>query len=167
MLAQSPDMGIIFLTTSDEYAIEAFALNATHYLLKPFSQEQFDEAIDRAVKKTDERIFLSLVCVDGVHRICVSEIASVESQSHYLYITLSSGEVLRPRMKISEIFEEIQEYPEFFKVGASYVVNFNFVRSVSENTIKMLSGTTIPVPRRSIDEVQKKYMEFCRKEATK
>ncbi len=167
MLAKSPDMGVIFLTTSDEYAVEAFALNATHYLLKPFSQEQFDEAVDRAVKKTEERVFLSLACADGMHRVRISEIASVESQSHYLNIHLSSGEVLRRRMKLSEMFVEIQEYPEFFKVGASYIVNFNFVRSVSKNTIEMSSGATIPVPRRSIDGLRKKYMEFCRKEVTK
>lgn len=165
MLAKSPDMGVIFLSSSSEYAVEAFALNATHYLLKPFSQAQFDEAVDRAVKKTEERVCLSLACVDGMHRVCISEIAYVESQSHYLDIHLSSGGVLRVRMKLSEMFGKIQECPEFFKVGASYIVNFNFVRSVSENTIEMLSGVTIPVPRRSVDKVQKKYMDFCRKEA--
>ena len=88
------------------HAVEAFALNATHYLPKPLSQEQFDEAVDRAVKKTEERVFLSLACADGMHRVCISEIASVESQSHYLNIHLPSGEVLRLRMKLSEMFEE-------------------------------------------------------------
>ncbi len=39
MLAKNPEMSVIFLTTSNEYAVEAFAMNATHYLLKPFSQE--------------------------------------------------------------------------------------------------------------------------------
>lgn len=50
----------IFLTISDEYAVEAFAMNATHYLLKPFSQEQFNAAPDRAVKKTEGQDLLSL-----------------------------------------------------------------------------------------------------------
>ncbi|MDE6319293.1 MAG: response regulator, partial [Lachnospiraceae bacterium] len=58
MLAKSPDMSIVFLSTSIEYAVTAFAINATHYLLKPFSQEQFNTALDRAVKKTEEQNFL-------------------------------------------------------------------------------------------------------------
>ena len=58
MLAKSPDMSIVFLSTSAEYSVMAFALNATHYLLKPFSQEQFNEALDRAVKKTEDQNFL-------------------------------------------------------------------------------------------------------------
>lgn len=167
MLAKSPDMGIIFLTTSDEYAVEAFAMNATHYLLKPFSQEQFNAALDRAVKKTEEQDLLSLACVDGTYRVCISEIVSIESQSHYLLIKLSSGEILRLRMKLSQMFEELQRYPEFIKVGASYVANLTFVRRISGNTLEMLSGAKIPVPRRSSEEVQKTYMEFCRKEVRK
>lgn len=167
MLAQNPEMSVIFLTTSGEYAVEAFAMNATHYLLKPFTQEQFDAALDRAIKKTEDQVLLSLDCVDGVYRVRSSEIVSVESQNHYLLLRLSSGETLRIRMKLSQMFEEIQKYPAFIKVGASYVVNFNFVRSISGNNIEMQSGAKIPVPRRSVEEVQRAYMEYCRKEAKK
>lgn len=60
MLEKNPEMGVIFLTTSDDYAIEAFAMNATHYLLKPFSQEEFDAAVDRTVKKQRRMIFFPL-----------------------------------------------------------------------------------------------------------
>ena len=42
---------IVFLTTSDEFAVDAFALKAAHYLLKPFTQELFDEAMDRALAR--------------------------------------------------------------------------------------------------------------------
>lgn len=167
MLAKNPEMSVIFLTTSGEYAVEAFAMNATHYLLKPFTQEQFDAALDRAIKKTEDQVLLSLDCVDGVYRVRSSEIVSVESQNHYLLLRLSSGETLRIRMKLSQMFEEIQKYPAFIKVGASYVVNFNFVRSISGNNIEMQSGAKIPVPRRSVEEVQRAYMEYCRKEAKK
>lgn len=167
MLAKSPDMGIVFLTTSNEYAVEAFALNATHYLLKPFSQEQFDAALDRAVKKTEDEDFISFACVDGVYRVRVREIVSIESQNHYLLLNLASGEILRLRMKLPQMFEEIQIYPEFIRVGASYIVNLSFVKKISGNTLEMRSGAKIPIPRRSGEEVRKMYMDFCRREALK
>ena len=167
MLAKSPDMGVVFLTTSDEYAITAFALNATHYLLKPFSQGQFNAALDRAVKKTEDQDFLSLACVDGMYRVRISEIVFIESQSHYLQCRLFSGEMIRLRMKLSQMFEEIQKYPEFIRVGASYIVNLAFMRRISGNTMEMQGGVPIPIPRRSNEEVQKTYMEFCRKEVLK
>lgn len=165
MLSKNPDMGVIFLTTSREYAVEAFAMNATHYLLKPFSQEQFCAALDRAVKKTAEQDFLSLACVEGMYRVRISEIASIESQGHYLLLNLSSGEVLRLRMKLSQMFEELQKYPEFIKVGAHCITNLVFARRFSGNTLELRNGARIPIPRRSCSEVQKAYMDFCRKEA--
>lgn len=165
MLEKNPEMSVIFLTTSDEYAVEAFAMNATHYLLKPFTQEQFDAALDRAIKKTVDQVLLSLDCVDGVYRVRIREIVSIESQNHYLLVVLSSGETLKIRMKLSQMYEEIQKYSEFIKIGASYVVNLDFVRSISGNNIEMQGGAKIPVPRRSVEEVQRAYMEYCRKEA--
>lgn len=167
MLVKNPNMGVVFLTTSDEYAITAFAMNAAHYLLKPFSQEQFNEALDRAVRKTEEQAFLFLVCVDGMHRVCAHEIIFIESQNHYLMIRLSSGETLRMRKKLSQMFEEIQEHTEFIQVGVSYIVNLMFVRRVDGNTFEIENGVRIPIPRRSSVEVKKTYMDFCRKEALK
>ena len=45
---------IIFTTAFDQYAIKAFEVNATDYLLKPFSIERFNEALNKAMKKVDD-----------------------------------------------------------------------------------------------------------------
>lgn len=39
---------IVFITAYDEYAIRAFEVNALDYLLKPFSKERLEQAIQRA-----------------------------------------------------------------------------------------------------------------------
>src|ERR1700750_3266451 len=38
---------VIFTTAFDEYAIKAFEAHATDYLLKPFSKERFNKAVDK------------------------------------------------------------------------------------------------------------------------
>lgn len=167
LLSKSRDMGVVFLTTSDEYAVEAFAMNAAHYLLKPFSQGQFDTAMDRAVKKIADCDFIFLACVDGMYRINISEIVFIESQGHYLLLSLSGGGVLRLRKKIRQMFEEIKEHSQFIQIGASYIANLSCVRRISASTLEMLNGAKIPIPRRSSGEVQRAYMDFCRKEAMK
>ena len=165
MISKSTDTCIIFLTTSNEYAVEAFALNAIHYLVKPFSQEQFDAALDRAMEKVVDQNFIFLACVDGMYRVRTNEIVYIESQGHYLSLYLVSGKILRMRRKLSQMSEEMREFPEFIRIGASYIANLGFVRKIAANSMEMINGIKIPVPRRSIGEMRKAYMDFCRKEA--
>ncbi len=164
MLAKAPDTNIIFLTISDEYAVEAFAMNATHYLLKPFTQEQFDAALGRSVAKMPEEIVISITCVDGMYRVRTSEIVFIESQGHYLLFHLSGRKILRQRGKLAQMYEELQKYPEFIRIGASYIANLIFVRKVSASIIELSNGK-IPIPRRSSAEVQRAYIDFCKKQA--
>jgi len=48
------DMGIIFSTAFDQYAIEAFKVNALYYLLKPIKQDELEKALSR-FKEIKER----------------------------------------------------------------------------------------------------------------
>ena len=167
LFLRNPDTGVIFLTTSSEYAVEAFALNAVHYLLKPFTQEQFDDALDRAVQRNAKDDFLSLDCVDGAYRVRISEILFIESQRHYLQLYLTIGNVLKLRRTISSMWEEITEHSEFVKIGVSYIVNLCYVRKISSGSLEMADGSKIPIPRRCEEAVRKACMDFCRKEALK
>src|SRR5205814_6938198 len=42
---------VIFTTAFDEYAIKAFESNAVDYLLKPFSKERFDKALEKYINQ--------------------------------------------------------------------------------------------------------------------
>ena len=50
------EVGVIFVTAYDQYAIRAFEVHALDYLLKPFSQERFADALDRARSKLSQPV---------------------------------------------------------------------------------------------------------------
>ncbi len=45
-----PDTCIVFVTSYDDYGLEAFELNALDYLLKPVTQERFSQCIEKLLK---------------------------------------------------------------------------------------------------------------------
>lgn len=48
---------VIFISAYDEYAIRAFDVNAVDYLLKPYTRERFNRAIERVLKNVDDSAF--------------------------------------------------------------------------------------------------------------
>ena len=52
---------IIFLTSSTEHAVEAFGVDATHYLLKPYTQQNFFAAMDKAMQSISSHAEESIV----------------------------------------------------------------------------------------------------------
>lgn len=54
LVQQTPPVAmpeVVFVTAHDEYALRAFDAHAVDYLLKPFSDERFEAALDRAVRR--------------------------------------------------------------------------------------------------------------------
>ena len=59
ILRCSENTDIIFLTTSSDYAVDAFSLHAADYIQKPYTREKFGAALDRVIamrQKTDQML---------------------------------------------------------------------------------------------------------------
>lgn len=85
MRKQKSRAEIVFLSTSEEFAVEAFAVRAAHYLVKPFTQKEFDQAMDRVMESIRQRhsgkMIFRLVG-GGIQVEEVNAILYVESNGH-------------------------------------------------------------------------------------
>src|SRR5437868_11077736 len=104
---------VIFTTAYDEFAIKAFELNATDYLLKPFSKERFDKAIQRYLTQSATFPTSSIldtaaqspsqqnriVVKDGtkIKIIPVSQVHYLEAADDYVKIVTADGSFLKKR----------------------------------------------------------------------
>lgn len=158
---------IIFLTTSQDFAVEAFALHADDYLTKPYTKERLLDTLDRVIEKRRHRLYIPIQCGNEIHRIDLYSVAYAEARNHSLEIHLESGKCLRTRMTLTELKERFQDIIGFTAVGASYIINLRCVQTLLPTVVVMADGTTIPVPRRLRGEVKQQYFDFYTKEATK
>lgn len=161
------DTDIIFLTTSHDFAVEAFALHAGDYLTKPYTKQRLTDALDRVIEKRRNRLYFPVSCGKEIHRIDLYTVLYAETKNHCVEIHLKSGKCLKTRTTLTELKHIFQTENGFAVVGASYIVNLRCVQSMLETTLEMSNGDRIPVPRRLRAELKKQYFDFYTREATK
>ena len=162
---RNENLEIIFLTTSSDFAVEAFTLKAAHYIVKPFSQEQFDEAMDRAIEKHKNKIVknITLKLRSGEARLVdLNEIMYVESFSHSQNIHLKTGEQIETRQTISELLSLFCEFAkaQFISPYKGYIVNHKSIRSIEPAQITLKSGVQIPMVKRNFKQIKNQYFAF-------
>lgn len=156
---------IIFLSSSDEYAVDAFALKAAHYLLKPFSQVQFDEAMDRAMAgfKAAEPKYLFLRSeAGGIHKLFIDDILYMESWGHAVRVYTKELMLQESRRSLSRMLEELEKLSprQFISPYKGFIVNQKAILNIGREEIILRGGMSVPIPRRDYKHLQDRYMDY-------
>lgn len=161
---------VIFTTAFDEYAIKAFETNAIDYLLKPFSKERFDNAVEKwksklasneSVNNVQDLIENSVKQPDEKNRIVVkngSDIRIVPTQDvMYIeayddYVKIFTKDTYYLKKKTMNYYEEVLDATRFFRTHRSFIINLQEltrVEPLEKNTYVVLlkNGKKIPLSR--------------------
>lgn len=157
---------IVFLTTSDDFAVEAFSLKAAHYLVKPFTQSEFDEAMNRAVASFTKRNVLKLsfkLTGGGVRTVDIDDILYIENYKHEQQVQLKDGDALSIREALNFLQEQLDKLSphQFLTPYKGYIVNLKAVYSIEPDCMKLHGNKSIPIARRSFRELTDKYFAYA------
>lgn len=151
---------IIFLTTSPDYAVEGYAVNASDYLLKPVSRERIFRALDRVVAEGSSLSKgIHIKTTAGVAKIPYVSLCYVEVRDKLLYFHLADGSVRTSRASLAE-YEPLLLYQKgFFKVHRAYIVNFRHMTELTADSFCTRTGQTVPVSRLLYSQVRQAYID--------
>ena len=130
------------------------ALRGVHaFLVEPVTPESLDQALGELLESIAraETQAAVLRCRNGVHRVLFSTITYVETDGRDQLIHRSAGRTsLSIRCSSRTLFAHLERDPRFFKVGSSFIVNLDFVRSLTMRggVATMLDGSQVAVPVR-------------------
>ncbi|MCX6152450.1 MAG: LytTR family transcriptional regulator DNA-binding domain-containing protein [Ignavibacteriales bacterium] len=162
---------IIFTTAYDQYALKAFEVNAIDYLLKPFSEERFGEAVDKAIARLknkneyvaevkklqthldDREEFLERVIVKSGAKISIIPIDKLnylEAQDDYVMLYTEEGKFLK--QKTMRYFEDHLDPADFIRIHRSYTVRLTKVKQIElfeKESYKVIltDGKSLPVSK--------------------
>jgi len=140
---------VIFVTAHDQYALEAFEVQAVDYLLKPFDPERFKKSFDRALRRVQlknentavfknllgevnqEKKYLQRVLVNLGARfffVKTNEIVFIEADEKYAKLhTAKENYLIRETMNN---LEQRLDPEKFSRVQRSYIVNLDFIKEI-------------------------------------
>lgn len=154
---------IVFLSTSDEFGVEAFAVHAAHYLVKPFTQEQFDKAMSRVMENIYQRHSRKIILriVGGVQVVEVNDILFVQSEGHVQRVYLKDGTVLEMRQSLSSLVDTLDKVApqQFASPAKGYLVNQQQIGSIKNGFIEV-KGNQIPLTKRNSKQFQENYFQY-------
>ena len=143
---------LIFTTSYSEYALESYDLGAVDYLLKPFTLERFEKAVQRAnevfnlvhhASASTQTKFLMLKVDNIVTKVILADILFIEGLDNYLKIHLQGQQPVVVRLTMKSLMEKLNE-KEFLRVHRSYIVSVNHIESIKQKMIS-IAGEEIPI----------------------
>jgi two-component system LytT family response regulator len=168
---------VIFVTAYDQYAIDAFEVQAIDYLLKPFDQERFKKSFNRAMQQVElktknvviykrlideinkDRKYLKRIMVNIGSRfffVETSNIMFISAEEKYVKLhTKESSHLIRETMSK---MEERLDSSKFKRIHRSYIVNIDFVKEMQpwshgDYIVILKNGNKLTLSRRFRDNL--------------
>ena len=144
------DFKLIFTTAHDEFALKAIKVSAIDYLLKPVDKDELISALekvksyqkDTSLEDKLQSLFTNLsgpntdkinISADGkIYLLERDEVVMLKSDKSYTTVFLTDER----KILVSKTLKEVErkfDYPQFFRVHNSYLINMNHVKEYIKN----------------------------------
>lgn len=159
---------IIYATSSPEFALGAFGVHASGYLLKPVKEKAFEECMDFVLSRmpSSREITLSVKCRDGIVNMDAGRLMFVQNVSRVMRVCMEGGEVIESvyiRQPFEEELKELFQDIRFLQPHKSFVINLEYVEKMLLHDFMMRDGTVVPISRNNLATTKKRYLEYLSK----
>ena len=145
------DVPIIFVTSTPDYSIQGYRVDAAAYITKPIDVEELKYALDKLAKQKArvENEQLAITTGASISSVPFAEIRSIEKYGRKTVITRIGKSPIHTNQPISEIVEQLNQRTQFAIFSQSNYINLTNALEFDKKMriIKMCDGSEIIVAR--------------------
>lgn len=151
---------IIYLTSSREFAVDAYDTFPFYYLMKSEYQKKLEEVFLQAMSRKKEKIKDGILCKKGsvMKRIQLDDIQFMEVYGRNIIIHMQKD--VFEFIANMEIIEDKIKNKGFLRTSRSYIVNLKYVKNIMKNKLEMYSGDMVPLSRKNSMAVKKEILQM-------
>ena len=156
-----PQLLIVFLTSSKEYAFDAFPIHAFDYLVKPYTYETLRTVLRevmRVLKTSDPEVVIKGSRTQ--YDLPLRKISAAVSSGHSVDVFLSNGTSVRSTMVFKEIEALLTADPRFLVINRGVIINMDQVLSVDNEMFHMKTGAAYPIRVRSRSALTAEFSKY-------
>lgn len=155
------EIKIIFLTSSSEFAVESYTVDAYYYLLKPVTSVKLFPLLDELLLEAQRaETALHIKSASGIISIPFSRLEFLEVINKRLYFHLTDGSVKEVSGTLSDYEPELLARKEFIKVHRSCIVNMGCIQELTAKELITYSKQSVPVSRLLYGQVREAYTKY-------
>jgi len=153
---------IIFLTSSPEYAVNSYKVNAFYYLIKPLADIELKLLLKKAMEELVKEESKSIVVKEKgkLTRVQISKIKYLESIKHTIVIHLKGDDKILSYGTMNEFYDVLLVEKCFIKCHKSFIVNMNYVQSITNKDFILIDKTLVPISKLVYTQVKNIYIDY-------
>ncbi|MEG1971672.1 MAG: LytTR family DNA-binding domain-containing protein [Oscillospiraceae bacterium] len=156
------DTKLIFMTSSPEYAVESYGVDAYYYALKPIWKDKLFLLLDKVRNEMSKHTEDSLV-VRSRHkivRVLLKNLEFVEVMNKTILYHMTDGTLLESSGTMAEVSKILLEYSQFARSHRSFLVNLEHINSITIKELRMSSLATVPVAKSCYSTLKEEYIRY-------
>lgn len=166
---QWPEAIVIYLTSSTDFALDAYGIHAERYIIKPVAQDKLFEALDYALKvKNKSSRYFSVKTSNGMMVVRHEQILFIEMSARKMVVHLTDGQEITSiylRSTFSDTVSELLDTKCFVLTHKSFLANMSYIKSYSSSNLILQVGrdapeVLVPISRQHTVSVKQNYLQF-------
>lgn len=152
------DVRLVFVSVSNDFASESYAVSASYYLKKPFSDTDVQRMTVRLCpEKAENRTAITL---PNGKSLSLHTIIYTSYFGHYVTIHLTSGGQIQIRCTQKNWENLLLIYPSFILCTKGVIVNLEQVNKLENKLFIMKNNDYVSISRRKYPEIKQIYFDF-------